>query len=64
MAVCSGNHYIQRFEIESKAIQLYKAKLEMLEAQYRTELQAKEREITIYKQQSVDMIEIVKLQAT
>ncbi len=36
----------------------------MLEAQYREKLQAKDREINIYKQQSVDMLEIVKLQAS
>ncbi len=51
-------------EIESKAKQSYETKLQVLEAQYRAELQAKDREITIYKQQSADMMEIVKLQAS
>ncbi|MEH1899811.1 MAG: hypothetical protein V7K94_31890 [Nostoc sp.] len=35
----------------------------MLEVKYRTELQAKDREIEIYRQQSADLTEIVKLLA-
>ena len=50
--------------IESQAKKLYEEKLFVLEESYRAELQAKEREIKIYKQQSADMMEIVKLQAS
>ncbi|MEM7580325.1 MAG: hypothetical protein AAF316_10840, partial [Cyanobacteria bacterium P01_A01_bin.80] len=51
-------------DIESYVKHSYETKLQVLEAQYRSELQAKEREINIYKQQSADMFEIVKLQAS
>nr|WP_263971087.1 pentapeptide repeat-containing protein [Leptolyngbya sp. NIES-2104] len=50
--------------IESQAKELYDMKLQFLETQYRAELDAKDREIEIYKRQSTDMIEIVKLQAS
>lgn len=51
-------------EIESQIKHSYETKLQVLEAQYRAELQAKNTEINIYKQQSADMMEIVKLQAS
>lgn len=51
-------------EIEYQAKERYQHKLQLLETQYRAELHAKDREIKIYKQQSTDMLEIVKLQAS
>ncbi|MDJ0596962.1 MAG: pentapeptide repeat-containing protein [Pleurocapsa sp. MO_226.B13] len=55
---------VDKAEIESKAKQSYETQLQVLEAQYRAELQAKDTEINIYKQQSANMMEIVKLQAS
>ncbi len=46
-------------EIESQAKEIYEIKLAALEARYRAELQAKDREIEIYKQQNVNMTNIV-----
>lgn len=69
----SGDTFIVRIEvppdsnkaeIEGKAKQLYDNKLLQLEAEYRAELRAIDKEINIYKQQSADMFEIVKLQAS
>jgi uncharacterized protein YjbI with pentapeptide repeats len=54
---------IDKSQIESRAKQLYESKLKALEARYRTELRARDSEITIYRQQSADLMEIVKLQA-
>ncbi|MGK7949011.1 MAG: pentapeptide repeat-containing protein [Xenococcaceae cyanobacterium] len=51
-------------KVESQIKWSYETKLKVLEARYRAELQAKDREITIYKKQSAEMIEIVKLQAS
>ena len=51
-------------EIESKAKQSYETKLQVLEAQYRAELQAKDREITLYKEQGSNMMEIARLLAS
>lgn len=50
--------------IESQAKKLYEQKLQLLEAQYRTELHAKDREIAIYKEKSADMMEIARLLAS
>lgn len=55
---------VNKGEIESCTRQLYESNLKALEYKYRSELNAKEREINIYKQQSADMFEIVKLQAS
>ena len=54
---------MNKAEIEDKAKQFYESKLQILETQYRAELQAKDREIEIYKKQGSDMTEIVKLLA-
>ncbi len=51
-------------EIESLANESYKTNLKVLEAQYRAELQAKDREITLYKEQGSNMMEIAKLLAS
>jgi uncharacterized protein YjbI with pentapeptide repeats len=69
----SGGAFVIRLEIppeadkaaiESRAKELYERDRQRLETQYRAELKAKDREIEIYKQQSSDMMEIVKLQAS
>ncbi|MBD1854798.1 MULTISPECIES: pentapeptide repeat-containing protein [Leptolyngbya] len=69
----SGGAFVIRLEvpaavdkgaIEEQARQLYENNLQLLEARYRAELHAKDREIEIYRQQSADMLEIVKLQAS
>lgn len=52
----------QIFERQAKF--LYDNQLKVLEAQYQYELQAKNNEITIYRQQNTSLLEIVKLQAT
>ncbi|MGB5771467.1 MAG: pentapeptide repeat-containing protein, partial [Crocosphaera sp.] len=44
--------------------EIYQLKLEAVEAKYKAQLDAKETEITIYRQQSIDMMEIVKTQAS
>ncbi len=55
---------VDKAEIESHAKQSYETKVKVLEAQYRAELQAKDREITLYKDRSADMKEIAKLLAS
>ncbi len=55
---------LDKAELESHGKHLYENNLQVLEAQYRAELQAKDREITLYKEQSAEMIEIVKLLAS
>ena len=50
--------------IESGAKQLYAMKLVLMEQRYRAELQAKDGEIQAYRQQSANLMEIVKLQAS
>ena len=50
--------------IESRAKELYETKLTLMEQQYRTELQAKDREIAAYKHSSASMEEIAKLLAS
>ena len=50
-------------EINGHTKKSYKTNLKVLEAKYRAELQVNDTEIKIYKQQSADMMEIVKLQA-
>ncbi len=51
-------------EIESLANESYETNFKVLEAQYRAELQAKDREITLYKEQGSNMMEIAKLLAS
>ncbi|MBE9013276.1 pentapeptide repeat-containing protein [Pseudanabaenaceae cyanobacterium LEGE 13415] len=69
----SGSAFVIRLEvppgadkaaIEGHAKELYEMRLQLQEQRYRTELNAKEREIEIYKQQSVRMDKIVELLAT
>ncbi len=50
--------------IETQFKELYEVKLSALEAQYRAELQAKQKEITLYKQQSTDLMEIARILAS
>jgi len=58
------NADVDKAIIENQAKILYENKLRVLESQYRAELEAKDSEITIYRQQSTDLLEIIKLQAT
>ena len=69
----SGGAFIIRLEvlagadkvaIESGLKERYEMRLQFQEERYRVELQAKDREIEIYKQKSADMMEIVILQAS
>ncbi|MEM9136595.1 MAG: pentapeptide repeat-containing protein [Cyanobacteria bacterium P01_F01_bin.42] len=50
--------------IESSAKELYESNLVLIEQRYRAELQAKDGEIVAYKEQSANLLEIVKLQAS
>ena len=50
--------------IESSTKELYETKLTLLEQRYRAELQAKDGEIVAYREQSANLMEIVKLQAS
>ncbi len=50
-------------EIESKVKQSYKTNLQVLEAQYRGQLQAKDEQIAIYRQHNTDLLDIIKLKA-
>lgn len=50
-------------EIESQAKDTYTMKLQILEERYRVELNAKEQEIEVYKQQNIKMEKIVELLA-
>ena len=54
----------KKVELESKITQSYKANLPALEAQYRGELQAKDGEITLYKEKGADMTEIARFLAS
>ena len=49
--------------IETEITQLYQAQLELTAATYRAELQAKDREIEIYRKNSADLLEVTKLLA-
>jgi len=69
----AGGSFVVRLEvpsdvdkgtIERTAKVLYETKLEILEAKYHAELQAKDREIEIYKQKSADILELAKLAAS
>jgi len=69
----SGGAFVIRLEvssesnkaaIESQAKELYERDRQILEAQYRERLNAKDDQIAIYKQQSSSMEEIAKLLAT
>ena len=51
-------------EIESKARQSYETKLQIIEAQYRRQLEAKDDQIAIYRQHNVDLLDIIKLKAS
>lgn len=51
-------------KIHSDFTRNYELALKAVEDRYKTELNAKENEIKIYRQQSADMMEIVKLQAS
>ncbi|MDJ0600677.1 MAG: pentapeptide repeat-containing protein, partial [Crocosphaera sp.] len=51
-------------KIHQEFNEIYQLKLETVEAKYKAMLDAKETEITIYRQQSIDMMEIVKTQAS
>ena len=68
----SGGAFVIRLEvspeadkgaIESRAKELYERDRQILEAQYREQLNAKDNQIEIYKQQSASMEEIAKLLA-
>ncbi|MBD2090286.1 pentapeptide repeat-containing protein [Microcoleus sp. FACHB-1515] len=50
--------------IERQAMEFYETRLAVLEAQYRSTLQAKDEQIAIYREQSTNMTEIVKLLAS
>ncbi|MDZ8189903.1 MAG: pentapeptide repeat-containing protein [Nostoc sp. ChiSLP02] len=50
--------------IESGFKEFYKTNVKLLEAQYRRELQAKDDEIIFYRQQSTNLVEIIRQQAT
>ncbi len=50
--------------IESSAKELYETKLALMEQRYREVLKAKEGEIVAYKEQSANLMEIIKLQAS
>ncbi|NJL21116.1 MAG: pentapeptide repeat-containing protein, partial [Leptolyngbyaceae cyanobacterium SM1_3_5] len=50
--------------IERQAMQFYETRLAVIEAQYRSTLQAKDEQIAIYREQSTNMTEIVKLLAS
>jgi hypothetical protein len=47
-------------KIHQEFHQNYQRKLAAVEAKYKAKLSAKETEITIYRQQGVDMMEIIK----
>lgn len=51
-------------KIHQNFSEIYQLKLEAVEAKYKAQLEAKDTEITIYRQQSIDMMEIVKTQAS
>jgi hypothetical protein len=55
---------IDKSAIEIRAKELYDRQLQLLEARYREELHLNDEEIEIYKQQSTNLLEIVKLQAS
>ncbi|KAB8313974.1 CHAT domain-containing protein [Tolypothrix campylonemoides VB511288] len=55
---------INKSEIERHVKELYGLKLNLLEETYRTQLQARDREIEIYRKQSADLLEITKSMAT
>lgn len=58
------NSTVDKAFIERQAKAFYENELQALESQYRAELQAKDCEIRIYRQQSADFLEITKLLAT
>ncbi|MEM9907485.1 MAG: pentapeptide repeat-containing protein [Cyanobacteria bacterium P01_D01_bin.44] len=49
--------------IHESFTEIYQLALKAVEAQYKNQLHAKDSEIQIYRQQSADMVEILKLQA-
>ncbi len=50
-------------QLHSEFNQTYERAVQALEAKYHAQLQAKEEQITIYRQQSADMLEITRLMA-
>ena len=50
-------------KIHSDFIQKYETELKLLEEKYKERLEAKENEISIYRQQSADLLEITKILA-
>jgi uncharacterized protein YjbI with pentapeptide repeats len=69
----TGGSFVVRLEVPSDADKgtveqdvkaLYEIKFQILEAKYHAELQAKDQEIEIYKQQSADILELAKLAAS
>lgn len=55
---------INKSILEEQFNRIYTKAIKILESQYRKDLEAKDTEITIYRKQSADLVEIVKLQAT
>ena len=55
---------INKAEIEQAIKEKYEIQLRLNEMKYRAQLQAKDREIEIYKQRNADMMEITKLLAS
>jgi uncharacterized protein YjbI with pentapeptide repeats len=52
---------VDKGEIETNFKLKYETELKLLETKYRSQLQAKDREIEIYKQQNTDILELAKL---
>jgi len=68
-----GDAFVVRLEVspesnksvvESYIKALYETKMNLIEERYRSELKAKEGEIAIYKQQSVDLVRIAEILAS
>ena len=55
---------VDKAGVERQAKELYETQLILVEQRYRAELNAKDQEISIYRQHSADLFEIVKLQAS
>ncbi|NEQ49552.1 MAG: pentapeptide repeat-containing protein [Leptolyngbya sp. SIO3F4] len=54
---------VDKASVERSLKELYETKLTLLEQRYRAELQAKDGEIVAYREQSTNLMEIIKLQA-
>jgi hypothetical protein len=55
---------VDKGRVEALARDLYEQELQLLEAQYREKLSAKDKDIEIYKAQNTNLWEVVKLQAS